>query len=352
MKHQNKFMSTIAAAAIISSSTLYAQTNTGLDKLVEIIQNDRGLQKKVSETDIATAADAADRMNEIILEAMDETQSMDNGMISTDDVRNVNRYIVQTHAQEWTELHGDDEKKEETGFHLVQNDGAKTKLFGKNAVNQVADGIYHLGFPTDHNKRLLNEDGNKNKSFKRVALWLNKLLKDDLAAIELSDQVVGTTESGLDVIIDYMYSDAGLQKRISVGDIHEAAKAADRMNQIIITSIQELGLGTDGEISKNDVRELNQYIVANYQEEWKILHGDDEQNEETGFHLVQNDGAKTKLFGKNLFNSVADGIYHLGFPTNSTKRLQNEDGNANKSFRKVAIWLNKLLAEDLKGDLL
>ena len=44
-------------------------------------------------------------------------------------------------------LHGDDEDGEETGFHLVQNDGAKTRLFGdENAIDTVADGIYHLGF--------------------------------------------------------------------------------------------------------------------------------------------------------------------------------------------------------------
>ena len=36
-------------------------------------------------------------------------------------------------------LHGDDETAEETGYHLVQNDGANTTMFGKNLVNAVAD---------------------------------------------------------------------------------------------------------------------------------------------------------------------------------------------------------------------
>ncbi len=75
---------------------------------------------------------------------------------------------------------------EETGFHLVQNDGATTRLFGSyNAVNTVADGIYHLGFPVDGN-RLLNEDGNRNASLESVAHWLEELLADDLADLHSS----------------------------------------------------------------------------------------------------------------------------------------------------------------------
>ena len=49
----------------------------------------------------------------------------------------------------WIRLHGDDEDGEETGFHLVQNDGAKTGCAANNAVDTVADGIYHLGFEID-----------------------------------------------------------------------------------------------------------------------------------------------------------------------------------------------------------
>ena len=78
-------------------------------------------------------------------------------------------------------LHGDDEDDSETGFHLVQNDGATTQLFGdENAVNTVADGIYHLGFAIEDGS-LLNEDGNANASLKDVAFWLNELLASDLA---------------------------------------------------------------------------------------------------------------------------------------------------------------------------
>ncbi len=354
MKLQNKFISAVTAIAIFSSVNLQAEgtTSTGLDKIVEIIKTDKRLQKRVPAVEISEAAQAADRMNEIILEAIVSTGTANDGLISTADTRELNDYIFANYAQSWQRLHGDDEDGVETGFHLVQNDGARTKLYGKNAINNVADSIYHLGFETHKKNRLLNEDGNKNRSFKKVGIWLNNLLSQDLEAGKFQnpdiEEVAGTTGTGLDQIIEYIYADIGLQKRISIGDMREASIAADAMNHIIIEAIKNTGIAVDGEINKEDVKELNQYIVANYLEKWAELHGDDEQGEETGFHLVQNDGAKTKLYNKNLINNIADSIYHLGFETDHKRRLLNEDGNKNKSFKKVALWLTLLINEDLE----
>jgi hypothetical protein len=94
----------------------------------------------------------------------------------------MNAYIRTTYGETvWSGHHGDDEDGSETGFHLVQNDGATTTLFNRNAVNTVADGIYHLGFAIVGDQ-LLNEDGNKNAGLASVADWLNGLLAQDLAS--------------------------------------------------------------------------------------------------------------------------------------------------------------------------
>ena len=112
------------------------------------------------------------------------------------------------------------------------------------------------------------------------------------------------------------------------------------MNSIIHEAIAATNAGADGNISIDDVRAINAYIRAYYKEEWNELHGDDEKNgEETGFHLVQNDGANTAMFGKNFVNTVADGIYHLGYEIQGD-RILNEDGNANATLTDLADWLN------------
>ena len=338
-----------------SSSQIKAEeingSTSGLNKIVEIIKNDQRLNKKVDPADIQEAIECAQRMNDIIIEAIINTGVANDKKISIADTREINNYIFNNYHDEWIDLHGNDEDDEESGFHKVVNDGAKTRLFGKNAINKVADGIYHLGFKSPYKNRLVNEDGNKNVPFKKVAYWLNSLLKNDLESGKLANpeikEVMGETNTGLDKAIEIIYNDKGLQRKISTGDIREGAKNANEMNKLIIEAIKATGAAADGSFDKNDIKEINQYLVANYKEKWAILHGDDEENEESGFHKVVKDGAKTRLFGKNAINKVFDGIYHLGFETPYKNRLVNEDGNKNVPFKKVAYWLNNLLKDEL-----
>jgi Ca2+-binding RTX toxin-like protein len=93
-------------------------------------------------------------------------------VISVEDVKAINQYIRDNHYDRWVELHGDDEDGEETGFHLVQNDGSNAKYRGDNFVNTVIDGLYHLGFAIEGDN-ILNEDGNKNANLGDLATWLN-----------------------------------------------------------------------------------------------------------------------------------------------------------------------------------
>ncbi len=154
---------------------------TGLNTLVELIQDDPGLNYRIPTSEISTATEAANSMNGLIVEAIYATGVANDGLFDAFDLYDINAYLAAEHYEEWVLLHGDDSDVEETGFHLVQNDGANTQLFGgHNAVNTVADGVYHMGFEIVSG-RFLNEDGNKNASVLSVAHWLNQLLEDDLA---------------------------------------------------------------------------------------------------------------------------------------------------------------------------
>jgi hypothetical protein len=325
-------------------------SGTGLDQLVDMFNADVGLNRNVATSELKAAARAADAMNVLIVEAIQATGVANDGTLNVADVRDLNAYLRANHLAEWTELHGDDECGEETGFHLVQNDGATTRQMAENAVDAVADGIYHLGFEIQCD-RLLNEDGNANASLESVAFWLNQLLAEDLAAGSLANSAVnpyatGTTGTGLDVLVGIIAADEGLNYRISTSEIGTGARSADAMNHLIIDAIKETGVANDGQISADDVRALNAQLLAEHADQWATLHGDDECGLETGFHLVQDDGATTELFNANAVNTVADGLYHLGFPIRCNQFL-NEDGNKNASVESVAYWLSRLLAKDL-----
>jgi len=335
------------------SSDITLPETSGLDRVITIINSDKRLKRRVSQADREEAIECAKQMNRVILEGIIATGIANDKRLSIADVRELNDYIFHNYHDAWVVWHGDDEDGEETGFHKVVNDGARTKLFGKNALNRVFDSIYHLGFETHLKNRLLNEDGNKNASYKRVTQWLNALLRDELESGKLANpsikEVVGETGTGLDRAIDIIYQDPGLQRRISTGDMREGAKSANIMNKLLIEAIDATDAGSAGYITASEAKAINQYLVENYADIWAQAHGDDEKDREFGFHKVQKDGAKTKLFGKNAINRVFDGIYHLGFKTPYKNRLVNEDGNKNASFKRVAQWLTKLLADDLNN---
>jgi hypothetical protein len=327
-------------------------TGSGLDQLVSIIVNDPGLLARISASDISAGAAAANDMNQLIIDAIRATGVANNGDISNADVRDLNTWLRANHLDTFTRLHGDDENGLETGFHLVQSDGAKTALFGHNAVNTVADGLYHLAFATEDN-RFVNEDGNANARISSVAEWLSSLLVSDLSTGQLANTAInpyveGTSGTGLDQLVNMITSDTGLAKKLSNADIASGAQAADAMNKLIVDAIKATGAANNGDISVADLRDINAWLRVDHLTTWTTLHGDDENGQETGFHLVQNDGATSTLFDKNAVNTVADSIYHLGFAIDSG-HLLNEDGDKNASLSKVSTWLNGLLSTDLSN---
>jgi len=168
-----------------------SDTGAGLEKIVTIIQSDIRLKRKVSQSDKDTAIDCARRMNEIIIEAIIHTDAVSDNKIKVRGVRKINKYIFNNYRTEWIEIHGDGRKDGNggmirTGYHTIRGAGAKTEIFGKNAVNEVFDGIYHLGFKSKYKHRLVNEDGNKNASFSKIGKWLTLLLAEDLRNGNLS----------------------------------------------------------------------------------------------------------------------------------------------------------------------
>ncbi len=328
----------------------------GLEQLVQIILNDPGLNRRVDPQEIQQGAGFAAELNALIEQAIQATGVANDGEIQTADIYDINAHLRRSDEAIalWTELHGDDEDGIETGFHLVQNDGATTHLFGdSNAVNTVADGIYHLGFEIQHG-RLLNEDGNRNASLQDVAFWLDELLAVPLQMGQFNNPqidltVTPSTGTGLDSLVELILHDPGLNRNVATSEIGAGADAANQLNKLIADAVFQTGAANDGRIDTADIYDLNRYLRRSEEAIalWTELHGDDEGDEETGFHYVQHDGAKTHLFGdENAVDTVADGLYHLGFEI-ERGRLLNEDGNRNASVEDVAYWLGEFLKDDL-----
>jgi Ca2+-binding RTX toxin-like protein len=319
------------AAWLTQFFTDHSRTASGLDRITNLIMADAGLPMKTLEAEIAGGADAANSINQLIMDGLTAVGALGDGKVSTADVIALNAWIRAdaTRLTRFIELHGDDENGSETGYHLVQNDGATTRFFGKNLVNTVADGVYHIGFEIVDG-RFRNEDGDANATVSDVADWLNYFLSD-----------ASSTGTGLDRIVDTIKVDAGLARNSPAADIDGGAGAANALNALILEGIAATGAMADSWITSTDLEAINAWLRADPVRLARFieLHGDDENGSETGYHLVQNDGANTNYFGQNLVNTVADGIYHIGF-TIENGRFLNEDGDANATLADVASWLN------------
>ena len=314
-------------------------TNTGLDRIVDTIVADPGLAANNTWPQIKGGALAADGLNNLIvsgINALNQAGAADadatrlseaevlwiNGWIRSD----ADRYAT------FVDLHGDDENGVETGYHLVQNDGANTTLFAQNAINTIFDGIYHIGFDITVDGRFANEDGNANARVGDVAEWITYYYGDP-----------STTGTGFDQLTDWMRLDPGLAKWTSALDINDGLAAADRLLHLYVDAIAATEVNSDGWITKNDLRLINGWIRANRYAEFVEDHGDDEgDGTETGFHKIQNDGGSTQFFGRNLINTVADGMFHVGFEIEG-EVFVNEDGDRNQSLSDLSSWVNYFL---------
>jgi len=180
-------IASMLATGVFAANYPVQPANNGLaKKTIEWIFTDPGLQKNTTEEDRIVAAKAANAMSELILKSIKATSIADDGFITDSEVKKLNTYMYEHYHNQMVELHWDDEKGLETGFHRVVNDGGVQKWYiplkrHYKKANRIADGIFHLGlFQTVNNKRILNEDGNKNVRWRLISRGLYVLLKDDL----------------------------------------------------------------------------------------------------------------------------------------------------------------------------
>jgi Ca2+-binding RTX toxin-like protein len=325
-------------------------TGTGLDRAIDLIANDYGLNMGTSGAAIRAGAAAADTMNGLIVSAIRTLGLANDGEITVSDVYSLNTYLRGNSLAKFSALYGTEKDGVETGFQLVSGEGAVTRLFGDAGVDRVLEGIYGLAFEIKDG-HMTSPRNYWGPGVDDVAHWLNSLLAPELAAGTLKNakgdqQAHGTTGTGLDLITERLLDDIGLNHRISQQQINDAAKAADGMAKIMLQAIKATGVADDNQLDPMDMVDLNRWIIVNKLSEWTKLHGDDEGAFESGLHYAQGDGGRDYIYGDLSVDTVADGIYHIGFKI-SGDRFENEDGNANQRISDTSDWISLLLARDL-----
>ncbi len=394
-------------AAFSQTAALGKGTGTGLDSIITNILNDKGLRNAISDSQIRGGAYAANALNALFAQVAHETGADTDGKFTTQEVEQIGAIVRNNYGDAFKALHGNDNNghgwtgdatQGSTGFHLVQNDGGTTQLnldgTKREAINTIYDGFYHYGFDVQNGK-FLNEDGNANQSVEDVTKWLNSIyfqapnqangeaapsaayankgdfdgvfstyngkqtnsahdLQSVVASISTNAALGKGTGNGLDQVVNTILHDNGLNATASQNDIRGGAYAANGLNALFTKIAQETGADTDGKFTETEIQLINSIIRNNYSKEFTALHGSDANTSgwggqtnstDTGFHLVQNDGATSTLNldgqARAAVNTVFDGMYHFGFEVKNGSFV-NENGAANATVKDVTNWFNKL----------
>jgi hypothetical protein len=309
------------AAWLTQFFTDHSLTGSGLDRITDLIMADVGLPMKTLEADIAGGADAANSINQLIKDglaavgALGRRQSFHRRCDRPQCLDPRRCHTIRPVSSNCMAMTRTDRRPATTWSRTTAPQPASS---ARTWSTPWPTAIYHIGFQIVDG-RFRNEDGDANATVSDVADWLNYFLSDASSYGHRTGP--------------HRRHHQGRRRtcpQLPAADIDGGAGAANALNALILEGIAATGAMADSWITSTDLEAINAWLRADPMRLARFieLHGDDENGSETGYHLVQNDGANTNYFGQNLVNTVADGIYHIGF-TIENGRFLNEDGDAN-----------------------
>ena len=243
-------------------------------------------------------------------------------------------------------MHGDDENGSETGYHLVQNDGANTNYFGQNLVNTVADGIYHFGFAIE-NGRFLNEDGDANATLANVASWLNYFIKGSTLVVGADAASLLTGTEGADQIVGQWNADT-----IQAGDGDDLINAGYGNDLISGGNGNDLIYGEGGDDTMDGGNGSDTYLVSGNQAGgWSSFAGFDTYADTgaSGTDRIVASGADVDI-GLRSFSAASSGIEQIDASgASGTVRLLGDSSNDTLDLRGVTLAGN-IVIDGAYGD--
>lgn len=241
-------------------------TLDSLKSIIDVLNRDPGLEANVTPVDMSYGISSAKMLNKLLAEAIDATGANRNGSISTADVKAIADFIQDdaARASSFATFHGNDSGAE-SGYHLLDNEGAKWIFRGQNVVDVVIDSVYLIGFGYSGDF-LLDQNGNASTSMAVAAGWLNYFLNGE-------NRVYGSSGDDYLTTGDYSIIVADAANEIFDGGAGNDQIYAGKGNDII-----DCGLGDDrsGGGSDNDTIDGGEGMDQLYGEDGRdVLNGDE-----------------------------------------------------------------------------
>ena len=135
------------------------------------------------------------------------------------------------------------------------------------------------------------------------------------------------TVDALKSIISVLTGDAGLRANVSSVDMSYGISSSRMLNKILAEAIDETGVNEDKIITRSDIIAMSDYIQADpgMVVSFTAFHGNDSGNE-SGYHLLDNEGAQQTFRGLNVVDVVVDSVFFIGFGYSGDFLLDRDEG--------------------------
>ncbi len=167
------------ATAQITQKTVET-TRGGLDRILDVIENDRPLARNVDDQSIRTGVASARNLNDLIETGVASLGLMADERITMAEVAALNQWIRSDEERLDTFLfnHGRSVAGPDKGYEAVDGEGSGAQLFGWNAIDTVFGRIYDIGFAAS-STHLRDAYSGKTTYMGDVAKWMTALLNND-----------------------------------------------------------------------------------------------------------------------------------------------------------------------------
>jgi hypothetical protein len=159
--------------------------------------------------------------------------------------------------------------------------------------------------------------------------------------------LTGTTGTGLDTLVRIVADDDRLATEQTAANITDGVASVDAYNGLLVDAIRATGVVNDGVLSGGDLIDIGDHLRTEAATTVTALRGAADDGEDTGFEHLLGDRASERLFGRPVVDEILATLFELPDGADDEGFLLNEAGEQVTSLRRVAGWLEDLLADDL-----
>lgn len=146
------------------------------------------------------------------------------------------------------------------------------------------------------------------------------------------NETFGKTGTGLDQLVDVIANDIRMNGTLSQADMQQGIEATNKLLNLILESMDAVGVAKDGSFNAEDMQKIAQHIREERAEEYAVI-------QKLNFTDGEGNFGSTHFNGKNVVGNLLDALSHIGNEVRGDS-VTDELGRTNASFERLGEILS------------